>query len=133
MVTPEAELHEAVAKAFTMLVLPPAMWTCFPAGQVPLPAHAAAKLYRMGLKRGWPDILVVYGGHTFGIELKRQGGQLSRSYMARTKRGALVLREGQKDVFPRLQAAGMTIGIASNVNDAVALLREWGVPVRATH
>lgn len=130
---PEAELHEAVAKAMTFLVLPPAMWTTFPAGNVALPAAAAAKLYRLGLKRGWPDVLVLHAGRIHGLELKRAGGRLSRSYTARTRRGSLVLRDGQASVFPRLQAAGMTIGVATSVDEAMSLLKAWGIPLRPTH
>ena len=75
----ETELHKAVAKALTTLVLAPAEWSCFPAGNVPLPPQFAAKLYQMGLRRGWPDFLIVHGGRVYGIELKAKGGALSKT------------------------------------------------------
>jgi hypothetical protein len=111
-VVPEDDLHAAVADALDILLMPPATWTCFPAGHVKLSGQAAAKLSRMGLKRGWPDILVLHR-QLYGIELKRRGGSLSRTRMVRTRRGGLRILEGQRDVFPRLEAAGMTLVLAA--------------------
>jgi hypothetical protein len=36
-VVAEDDLHAAVARALDLLLLPPAEWTTFPAGSVPLP------------------------------------------------------------------------------------------------
>ncbi|MGA9874535.1 MAG: hypothetical protein WBQ21_01875 [Solirubrobacteraceae bacterium] len=128
---PEDELHEAVARALDILVMPPAEWTTFPAGHAKLPPAVAAKLARLGLKRGIPDILVWHDGRSCGIELKRPGGVLSKTRMVRTKRrGALRLVEGQADVFPRLVAAGMRIAVCRSVDEVLAALRGWGVPLR---
>lgn len=126
----EDDLHEAVAKALTLLVLPPAMWTCFPAGNVPLPPAAAAKLARFGLKRGWPDLLVVHAANIYGIELKRRDGTLSRSYLARTRSGSVRWREGQRDVFPKLETAGMKLAVCRSVPDVLAALGGWQIPMR---
>lgn len=127
---PEDDTHEAVAKAMTMLLLPPAMWACYPAGHIKLPADAAAKLARRGLRRGFPDFLFWHAGRAFGIELKAEGGELSRTYLVRTARGGLVQRMGQRDVFPRLEEAGMTIAVCKGVPEVLATLRGWGIPVR---
>jgi hypothetical protein len=128
-VTPEDALHESVADALDVLVLPPAVWTTFPAGNVPLEPRYAAKLARLGLKRGWPDILVLHQT-LFGVELKRAGGALSRTRMVRARSGGLRVLEGQADVFPRLIAAGMRIAVCRSVDEVVAALRGWGVPLR---
>ena len=128
-VIPEQDLHESVAEALDKLLLPPAMWTCFPAGSVPLPPQFAAKLARMGLKRGWPDVLVLHR-RLIGIELKRRGGRLSRTRLVRGRSG--ILREvlGQETVFPRLEHAGMTIGVCHSVDEVLAFLAACGVPLR---
>ena len=126
----EDTLHASVAAALTLLVMPPAAWTCFPAGNVKLPPAAAAKLARFGLKRGWPDLLLVHNGRIYGLELKRHDGSLSRGYMARTRRGSMRWREGQADVFPRLEAAGMPIAVCRSVDAVLAVLRGWGIPLR---
>lgn len=128
-VVPEDDLHEAVAKALNLLLLPPAMWTCFPAGNVPLPPQFAAKLARFGLARGWPDILILHH-QLFGIELKRRGAKLSRTRMVRTRRGSLRLLDGQEDVFPRLVGAGMTIAVCTTVPEVLASLAAWDIPLR---
>lgn len=125
----EQDLHEAVAKALDLLLLAPACWTTFPAGSVPLPPQFAAKLSRLGLKRGWPDVLVLHG-YLFGIELKRADGVLSRTRLVRTRSGALRQLEGQVDVFPRLVAAGMQIAVCRSIPDVLAALTGWGVPTR---
>jgi len=125
----EDELHASVARALDVLLLPPAMWATYPAGSVPLPPEYAAKLTRLGLKRGWPDILIVHGP-SYGIELKRPGGVLSRTRTVRTRRGALRVLDGQEDVFPRLEDAGMRIGVCRSVDEVLAQLRAWGLPLR---
>lgn len=125
----EDDIHAQVAKALDLLLLPPAQWTTFPAGNVPLPPQFAAKLARLGLKRGWPDILVVYGS-VYGIELKREGQSMSRTRTVRTKRGALRVLEGQKDVFPRLRGAGMKIEVCYSIDDVLAALKNWDIPMR---
>jgi hypothetical protein len=128
-VVAEEELHAAVARALDLLLLPPAMWTTFPAGAVPLPPQFAAKLARLGLHRGWPDLLVLHG-RLFGIELKRVGGGLSRTRVVRTRSGASRVLDGQVDVFPRLVAAGMLIAVCRSVDEVLAALATWQVPLR---
>lgn len=128
-VAPEDELHRQVAQALGVLLLPPAEWSTFPAGHVPLPAQFAAKLARLGVKRNWPDLLVIYQG-VYGIELKRRGSCLSRTRVVHTLRGSPRLVEGQRDVFPRLEAAGMRIAVADSVDAVIAALSEWQIPMR---
>jgi len=129
-VTPEQDLHESVADALDKLLLSPTEWTCFPAGSVPLPPQFAAKLARMGLKRGWPDFLILHG-RLYGIELKRRGARLSRTKLVRGRTG--ILREvlGQDVMFPRLEHAGMTIGVCRSVDEVLAFLAACNVPLRA--
>ena len=130
-VVPEDELHCAVADLLDFAVAPPAMWCCYPAGNVPLPPEYAAKLARMGLKAGWPDFLILHRS-PYGIELKRQGGVLSRDRMVRTRRGGLRTVEGQVSVFPRLVAAGCCIAVCRSVDEVLAALADWQVPLRVS-
>lgn len=128
-IIPETPFHASVAQALDKLLLPPAVWTTFPAGSVPLPPQFAAKLARLGLKRGWPDILVVHAGRIYGIELKRVGGRLSATRTVRTRSGAQRVLDGQADAFPRLEAAGMQIAVCTSLDEVLAHLRIWGVPM----
>ena len=125
----EDELHAAVASALDMLLLAPATWTTFPAGNVELTGQAAAKLARLDWKRGWPDVLVLHGA-LYGIELKRADGMLSRTRTVRTRRGSLRIVEGQRDTFPRLEAAGMKIAVCRSVDAELAQLAVWRIPLR---
>jgi hypothetical protein len=126
----ETELHEAVADLLKVGVLLPAVWTCFPAGNVPLEPRFAAKLYRMGLQRGWPDFLVVHDGKVRGLELKKPGEQLSKSRWVRTKRGSLKYVEGQDVVHPQLMDAGMSLAVCWSIDEVIQALRFWHIPLR---
>jgi hypothetical protein len=129
-VIPEQQLHETVAALFDKLIAPPAQWALYPAGAIQLTEAQVAKLARMGLKPGWPDILVLYDW-LYGIELKKQGGKLSQTHIGRTKRGSPRIRLGQTEVFPALLAAGMRdIAICHSAEEAEAALKRWGVPLR---
>lgn len=131
-VTPEDQLQETVARALTVLLMPPAMFTHFPAGSVPLPPRFAAKLNRFGLQRGWPDMLVIYGG-IWGLELKSEDGRLSTTRTVRTRRGSLRVLDGQREVFPRLIEAGFRdIAVCRSLDAVLGQLRAWGVPLRAS-
>jgi hypothetical protein len=129
-VIPEQELHESVAALCRQLVAPPAVWAFYPAGGVQLAPFQAAKLARMGLQRGWPDFLFLHDGKLRGIELKANKGKLSKTRIGRTRSGAPRILEGQDEVFPRLEAAGMTIEIARSVDEVLSQLAAWGVPLR---
>ena len=94
------------------------------AGALALRPDQTARLARLGLKRGWPDLLIAYD-KIFGIEIKRIGGQLSKTRTVRTKRGLRIL-DG-KDMFPRLLAtrAFATIATVHSVDEMLAQLRRW--------
>ena len=124
---PEQYLHEQVARILDLELSPPVHWTTFPAGSVPLPPAFAAKLWRMGLKPGWPDILLLHN-RLFGIELKVANGRLTKTRTVRTRRGGLRVIEGQADVFPRLEAAGMSLAICRSAEDVLRALDTWGIP-----
>jgi hypothetical protein len=129
LTTPEQNIHEAVATLLHRVVLPPAEWTFFPAGAVPLPPRLAAKLYRMGLRRGWPDFIIVHD-RIYGLELKREGGTLSKTRTVRNKRGGVRLLDGQVEVFPRLERAGMVLAVCRTVDEVLQQLVRWQIPVR---
>jgi hypothetical protein len=131
-VQPEQELHETVAAMCDRLIAPPAFWFFYPAGAVKLTGDQVAKLARMGLKRGLPDLWVLHGhGLIYGIELKRRGGTLSRTTIDRTKRGSPIIRLGQVEVFRLLEAAGMqTIVVCYSADEVEAQLERWGIPLR---
>ncbi len=131
VVTDEDTLHEAVVKALRVLLPPSVVWNCFPAGNIPLPADAKAKLVRFGLQPGWPDLILAYGGYVRGIELKREGGRLSKTRLVRTPKGRLREVVGQAEVFPKLIDAGFaSISVCTSVDGVLDELARLGIPLR---
>jgi len=96
----------------------------------PINASTSRQTGAHGLKRSWPDFLVLHV-RLYGIELKRQGGTLSRTRIARTRRGSPRILVGQRDNFPELLAAGMQeIAVCHSAAEAIATLERWRVPLR---
>jgi hypothetical protein len=127
----ESELQEQVCRVLTQLLLPPAFFFSAAIGATKLSPQQAAALSRAGVKRGLPDVLLVHCGLVFGLELKRRGGRLSKTRVGRTRSGAPRVYEGQEDVFPRLKEAGMSISVVRSVEEALAQVATWGIPLRA--
>jgi len=127
---PERDIHEACAQALDRLLLPPAFWFTYPAGAVQLSPAETARLVRVGLKRGLPDIWILSDG-VYCIELKREGGELSKTRTVRTKRGSPRVLVGQEEVFPLLIAAGVrAIAVCYSVDQMLEQCRRWPIPMR---
>jgi hypothetical protein len=128
----ELEIHKACGQALDKLLLPPALWCCYPAGAAQLSPQQFARFAEVGLKRGFPDLFIFYHG-TWGLEVKRRGGTLSKTRIGRTRRGAPRILVGQEEMFPLLIASGgfAAIGIIHSVDEMLEQLRVWGLPLRA--
>lgn len=73
----EAVLHMAVAKVLREHCLPSWQWTHIASGEL-RDVRTAMKLKRMGVRRGWPDfVLVPPTGQMHCLELKREGEKLT--------------------------------------------------------
>jgi hypothetical protein len=127
----EQDIQETCAAALDRLLMPPAMWFAYPAGVIELNGHQMARLMRHGLKRGLPDIWILHG-RLFCIELKRHGGALSKTRVARTRRGAPRVLVGQEEVFPQLIGTGAieAIAVCTSVDEVLAQLARWQIPLR---
>ena len=66
------------------------------------------------------------------VELKRQGGRLSKTRIVRTRRGAPRVLVGQEETFPALIASGgfRAIAIAHSVDELLAQCVAWRIPLR---
>lgn len=73
----------------------------------------AAKLKAMGVKPGWPDLVLVSPDGLFhGLEFKRRGtGRLSPEQMA---------------FHARARARGWPIAVVDAIEDAITVLSKWG-------
>src|SRR4051812_43721207 len=126
-------LHASVAAALSVLLLPPAQWTTFPCGGYGLSPAASARLYRLGVRPGWPDLLLVHDGRLFGIELKTRTGRLSKSRVVRTRSGGARHVTGQVEMLADLERAGVRIAVCRSVVEVLAQLAAWQIPIRNHH
>ena len=126
----EDDLHEQVARALAILLPPPVEWTTVPAGGYELSAAARARLFRLGLKTGWPDLIIVHAGQVFGIELKNDAGVLSKTRIVRTRSGGARVVVGQRDMHTRLLASGMRLAVCRSLSAVLDQLHEWQIPTR---
>ena len=126
----EDDLHEQVARALAILLPPPVEWTTVPAGGYELSAAARARLFRLGLKTGWPDLIIVHAGQVFGIELKNDDGVLSKTRIVRTRSGGARVVVGQRDMHTRLLASGMRLAVCRSLSAVLDQLHEWQIPTR---
>jgi hypothetical protein len=128
----EVDIQETCAAALDRLLLPPAMWFAYPAGVIELNGHQMARLMRHGLKRGLPDVWILANGKVRCIELKRRGGSLSKTRVARTRRGAPRVLVGQEEIFPQLIGTGAVeaIAVCTSVDEVLAQLARWEIPLR---
>ena len=106
----ESKLQCAVADLLRPHALPEWRWTHFPAGEW-RGVITGARLKRMGLKRGFPDIqLISPAGLFHGLELKREGESLT---------------EDQADFQLWCIAHGVPYSVAYSIDEALAVLDAW--------
>lgn len=111
----EYHLQTAVAR-FLGVCCPDLLWSHFPAGEA-RDEITGRKLKAMGLKRGWPDIILCCPDGVMGaIELKAEGGKLSAD---------------QKMFSEALEASGGRFALCRSLGDVEAALAAWNVPMRA--
>ncbi|MFY8105636.1 MAG: VRR-NUC domain-containing protein [Elstera sp.] len=115
---PEQRLQIQVANFLRLALRPPTVWTAFPAGGGGKVRGALLKA--MGLKPGWPDVIVLHplGLNTLvvGIELKAKKGRLS---------------DAQKDACEALWAANARYVECRSLEEVDRCLRRAGVPMHA--
>ena len=112
---PEEQLHRAVARFLDVALPEDAWWSTFPSGGGG--KIRGARLKAMGLKAGVPDILIIWRGEAFWIELKAKGGRVSSA---------------QWETRTAIARAGSHVGFVYGVDEVDSLLRAFGVPLRAS-
>jgi len=113
----EAQLHATVAQYLDWALMPPAVYTTFPAGWGVLTRSTAGRLRGAGLKQGIPDILVWYNGFTLGIELKSYSGRLTKV---------------QEAMHIKLRAAGVKVVTCNSLMEVIDALEMFSIPLRRT-
>jgi hypothetical protein len=115
---PEDVLHIAAAQYLDLALPKDAAWTTVEHGGKRTKTEAG-KLKAKGLKRGWPDVQIVYRERLILFELKAPGGTLSPA---------------QKEMHAQLSLAGALVfpGFVTRVEQIEGFLRGCGVPLRAS-
>jgi hypothetical protein len=108
---PERQLQAALVEHLQWRAPPDVWWTHFPAGGR-RSRITGAILKAMGAKPGVPDILLLARGRLFGLELKSERGRLSSI---------------QVSTHSEMRRAGAVVGTAGSVDEALELLRAWGI------
>jgi len=108
---PEQEIQRTV---FEHLALrgAPAMFAFHPANGGWRSRVEAAILKDMGVRAGVPDIIGIKGGRCYALELKTRGCRLTAV---------------QRDAHAALTAAGATVSVAYDLDDALVQLESWGL------
>lgn len=85
-----------------------------------------ALLERLGLRPGAADLHFLHASRAYYIEVKRGGSRSAKLRGIRKTYQTADQRQYQADV----EAAGGCYGVARSSDEAVALCRGWGIPVR---
>lgn len=107
----EFRLQCAVADLLTWLAEPGVHWFAVPNGEN-RDAITGARLKRMGVKRGEPDIVILHNKRAIGLELKAEKGRTSPE---------------QKAVAEAWTLAGSRYHVAKGYEEAVEFLGMLGV------
>lgn len=79
--------------------------------------HAQRDLKQQGVLTGFPDLMILYGGKAYFIELKSAKG---------------VVMPHQKEVHQMIRNAGFDCFVARSLDDVVTVLNFWAIPLKAT-
>ena len=107
----EYRLQTDVADVLKDHALPEWRWSHFPAGER-RDVRTGARLKRMGLQKGWPDIVLINPAGLFhGLELKRIGQDLTED----------------QEAFQRWAIRhNVSHSVAYSLDEALAALDYWG-------
>ena len=101
-------------------------WTHHPFGEA-RSARTGARLKRMGTRAGAPDFLLIYRSRAYGLELKA----VTRNGTGREVRGRQT--DTQRLTEELWTAAGGAYRVATGLDEALSVLREWGILPASYH
>jgi hypothetical protein len=113
---PEEALQRTVASYLDLALPRDAVWFHPPNGGARSKAEAGI-FKAMGVKRGVPDLIIIYRGRVVAIELKAPGGTRSPA---------------QKLMHAQLSAAGALVYTATSIEEVESFLRVAFIPLKAT-
>jgi hypothetical protein len=111
--SPEDALQIAVVKLLSYQRVEGLVWTAVNPKPFKTPA-TAAKSKALGMRAGWPDLMFIYRGVPFAIELKSKHGRPS---------------DVQTGMHVQMEAAGCAIFVCASVEEVLDALRFMDVPI----
>jgi hypothetical protein len=109
--SPEASLQRAVFQHLHARGAPGCFAFHVPNGGFRKPVEAAI-LKGIGVVAGVPDVVAIYQGRTYALELKADGGRATQK---------------QLETIAAMEAAGAYTCIAEGLDRALAVLEAWGL------
>jgi hypothetical protein len=113
----EWKLQQACATFLSATLPRDCYWTSVDAGQGAMNLRAAQMRKARGVRAGFVDMLVVWGGRFYGVELKGSKGRLS---------------DIQQITHAQIRDAGGQVEVCHSVEELERALRAWGIPLRGT-
>jgi len=108
---PEQQIQMAVIEYLAWFARPDVFSFHHPAGGWRSKVEAQI-LKAIGTVAGIPDVICIFQGRVFALELKSERGRLTKV---------------QRTTQARLRAAGVTVSTAYNLDAAIAQLATWGL------
>ena len=114
----ESEIQIQIVELLKRVLKGDVLWTFFPAGEAGGGRGGkvrGARLNRMGLQPGWPDLQFLHKGRYFGMEVKTKTGRLSQS---------------QRRMHSLLEEQGVSVAVVRSINDVLERCNEWQLLTR---
>jgi len=108
---PEAQVQVALCNHLRWRAKPDCFWFAVPNGGR-RNAVEASHLKDQGVRAGVPDLILICGGRTYGLELKADQGRVSVA---------------QEAVQIEMEIAGATVATAYGLDAALAQVEQWGL------
>lgn len=108
---PEQQIHRAVVSHLSIRAKSDCYWFHPPNGGKRTPTEASI-LTSLGVKAGIPDLILIRGGQTFGLELKTECGRVT---------------DKQQACHGAMREAGATVETAYGLDEALYHLKQWGL------
>tara|TARA_Y100000114_G_C11699666_1_gene297801 strand:+ start:96 stop:449 length:354 start_codon:yes stop_codon:yes gene_type:complete len=105
---PEFLLQSAIFACIKEILHPDVLITCFPSGGGG--RVRGAKLKKMGLASGYPDLQLLHKGRYYGLEVKTEKGRLSPA---------------QSELHKRLELQGAKVAVVRSEKDAIEQIIKW--------
>jgi hypothetical protein len=109
MKRPEQGIQKALANHLRARAAAGTYWF-HPANGGARTAIEGAVLKACGVRAGTPDLILIKDGRTYGLELKADKGRVSPA---------------QTKAHEEMRAAGVTVAVATGIDDALAQLERW--------